>query len=130
MIRPLAHDVLTLAAAQAGVALHDLVSGSTRRLAHARQRAMYVIHRLRPDMSRSEIGRRMGGRDHTTVLHGLLRAEARAALDPREAALIADLTARALQGAAAVLDIEIEKAEASLADLRRRRAAWEEQVTA
>lgn len=58
----------------------DLCSARrSRALAAARYEAM---HRMRSEtlMSVSEIGRRLGGRDHTTVLHGLSRYEAAMAM--------------------------------------------------
>lgn len=44
-------------------------------LAFARYEAMYRM-RTETRMTTPEIGRRLGGRDHTTVLHGLSRYEA------------------------------------------------------
>lgn len=45
------------------------------KLAHARQVAMYAIRQLCPHISLSQAGRIMGGRDHTTILHGVQRVE-------------------------------------------------------
>lgn len=47
---------------------------------------MYLARRLTP-LSLPEIGRRFGGRDHTTVLHGVRAVETRLAADDRLAAL-------------------------------------------
>jgi chromosomal replication initiator protein len=40
-----------------------------RRIARPRQIAMYLARQL-TKMSYPQIGRRLGGRDHTTILHG------------------------------------------------------------
>jgi chromosomal replication initiator protein len=51
----------------------NLVSESrARRLARARQVAMYLATELAARSS-TQIGRRLGGRDHTTVLHGVAK---------------------------------------------------------
>ncbi len=46
-----------------------------RRVARPRQVAMYLSKMLTPK-SLPEIGRRFGGRDHTTVIHAVRRIEA------------------------------------------------------
>lgn len=51
------------------------------RLAHPRQVAMYLARKL-TRMSTPDIGRRFGGRDHSTVIHALRAVERRAAVDP------------------------------------------------
>jgi chromosomal replication initiator protein len=52
-----------------------------RRVARPRQVAMYLARKLTP-RSLPEIGRRFGGRDHTTVLHACRRIEALCDEDP------------------------------------------------
>ena len=52
-----------------------------RRVARPRQVAMYLARKL-TTRSLPEIGRRFGGRDHTTVLHACRRIEALVAEDP------------------------------------------------
>jgi chromosomal replication initiator protein len=55
--------------------LHDLVSPRrAREVARPRQVAMYLAKQLTP-RSLPEIGRRFGGRDHTTVMHAVKRIE-------------------------------------------------------
>lgn len=55
--------------------LHDLVSPRrARAVARPRQVAMYLAKQLTP-RSLPEIGRRFGGRDHTTVMHAVRRIE-------------------------------------------------------
>src|SRR3546814_3415894 len=53
----------------------DMVSARrAREVARPRQVAMYLAKRLTP-RSLPEIGRRFGGRDHTTVMHAVKRIE-------------------------------------------------------
>ncbi len=61
--------------------LSDLVSARrAREVARPRQVAMYLAKQLTP-RSYPEIGRRFGGRDHTTVLHAVRRIEELRATD-------------------------------------------------
>ena len=46
-----------------------------RRLALARQIAVYEVYKQRPDLSFPQIGRIFGGRDHTTILHAVRKME-------------------------------------------------------
>ena len=82
--RPIAaRHVLDRTAAHFGVPLPDL-SGSRRDAptAHARQVAMYLL-RNDSSLSLPEIGRTLGGRDHTTALHGCRKIERLIQLDDR-----------------------------------------------
>lgn len=45
-------------------------------VARPRQIAMYVMREVCPHLSLPAIGRLLGGRDHTTILHGIQRIEA------------------------------------------------------
>lgn len=45
-------------------------------VARPRQIAMYVMREVCPHLSLPTIGRILGGRDHTTILHGVQRIEA------------------------------------------------------
>ncbi len=67
-----------------------------RAVARPRQVAMYLAKQLTP-ASLPEIGRKFGGRDHTTVIHGVRKIEELCAEDP---SLVADLNLlkRALAG--------------------------------
>jgi chromosomal replication initiator protein len=61
----------------------DLLSARrTRALARPRQAAMWLTKQL-TTRSLPDIGRRFGGRDHTTVLHAVRRIEALRPLDPQ-----------------------------------------------
>ena len=68
----------------------------TRAVARPRHVAMYLAKSL-TTRSYPDIGRRFGGRDHTTVLHAVKRIEALKAEDPALAADI-ELLARKLKG--------------------------------
>lgn len=78
--------------------LYDLpiiaLTGDNRRqrILKPRQIAMYLANRV-CRRSAAEIGRRFGGRDHTTVLYAVRCVELRIAQDAETAAIIADLTA-------------------------------------
>jgi hypothetical protein len=58
-----------------------LSSVRTRDAVAARQKGLYLAYRL-SGKSLPEIGRRFGGRDHTTVLHAVRKLEAMAEADP------------------------------------------------
>jgi chromosomal replication initiator protein len=64
-----------------GLSREELLSGSrTQRIAWPRQLAMYLARELTGE-SLPAIGRKFGGRDHTTVLHACRRISARIASD-------------------------------------------------
>lgn len=66
-----------------GLKQADLISpGRARSLARPRQAAMWLAKQL-TTRSLPDIGRRFGGRDHTTVLHAVRRIEELRALDPQ-----------------------------------------------
>ncbi|MGE5636047.1 MAG: chromosomal replication initiator protein DnaA [Nocardioidaceae bacterium] len=79
--RPNIPDILTATAEQFGVGRAELLARSRRpRIATARQVAMYLVREL-TDHSLPEIGRGVGNRNHTTVLHAINRVEAELAGD-------------------------------------------------
>ncbi len=62
--------------------LADMLSSRKERaIARPRQVAMFLVKRL-TDKSLPEIGRKFGGRDHTTVMHGVRRIDDLKARDP------------------------------------------------
>jgi chromosomal replication initiator protein len=64
------------------VRLGEMVSARRARVvARPRQVAMYLCKQLTP-RSLPEIGRKFGGRDHTTVIHGIRKIEELLAIDP------------------------------------------------
>ena len=73
------------------ISLNDLLSARRQRsIARPRQIAMFLAKQLTP-RSLPDIGRRFGGRDHTTVLHALRRVEALIASDRRIESDVANL---------------------------------------
>jgi hypothetical protein len=71
----------------AAVARHDGVTAELMRspdrtwvVVNARRNVMYLSYQM-SRASLSEIGRRMGGRDHTTVLHAIRVVDARTCTD-------------------------------------------------
>ena len=74
-------DIVRKVCAHYGVKQRDLLSKSRRQgIVQARQLAMYLSHKY-TDLSLSQIGRRIGGRDHSTVLHSCAQVERRVATD-------------------------------------------------
>lgn len=55
-----------------GITYDDLMTSRRyRAIAWPRQEAMYEVCKRRPWLSLPDVGRIFGGRDHTTILHGL-----------------------------------------------------------
>ncbi len=75
-------DVITTVAAKCGVT-SEAMKGRNRaqEIVMPRQIAMYLM-REETGASLAEIGRALGGRDHTTVIHGIEKIEARLQEDP------------------------------------------------
>lgn len=62
--------IMQTVARQLGTKVRDMQSKSRRQsIVQARQLAMYLCHKY-TDLSYAQIGRAMGGRDHSTVLYG------------------------------------------------------------
>lgn len=73
-------DIVAEIAALYDVTVADLTGPSRRkRITHPRQHAMWEVRRRAPHLSLPQIGRLFGGRDHTTIIHGLRAHEARLA---------------------------------------------------
>jgi chromosomal replication initiator protein len=86
-----------------GLTREELLSASrTQRVTWPRQVAMFLA-REHTDESLPGIGRRFGGRDHTTVLHACRRTAERLAVDEDAHEAVRVLTAR-LTGAAPAVD--------------------------
>lgn len=59
-----------------------------RKYVRPRQEAMYRVFTECPHISYPDAGRRLGGRDHTTILHGVKRHSARIGVSYQEALTI------------------------------------------
>jgi chromosomal replication initiator protein len=76
-------DIQKAASEHFGLKQADLISETrTRAVARPRQAAMWLAKQL-TTRSLPDIGRRFGGRDHTTVLHAVRRIEELRASDPQ-----------------------------------------------
>lgn len=74
-------DIQKAVATHYNVSKHDLLSARrTRAIVRPRQIAMYLAKTMTP-RSFPEIGKRFGGRDHTTVLHAVRKVEELRAAD-------------------------------------------------
>lgn len=74
-------DVIEVVALNYGVTKEQILSPDrSRRIVDARQQAMYVAFLL-TRRSLPELGRRFGGRDHTTVLHAVRKIDGRVLAD-------------------------------------------------
>ncbi len=74
-------DIIRKVADHYNLRLTDILSPRrARSVARPRQIVMYLAKRL-TSKSLPEIGRRIGGRDHTTVMHGVKRIEELCAVD-------------------------------------------------
>jgi chromosomal replication initiator protein len=80
--KPRIEDIQRMVAKHFNVSKADLLSNRrTRSIVRPRQIAMYMAKMMTP-RSLPEIGRRFGGRDHTTVLHAVRKVESLMAEDP------------------------------------------------
>jgi hypothetical protein len=67
-----AQKIIADVAHQHGLTYADIISNSRRRhFVKARTEAIWAIKDWKPSLSLLQIGRLMGGRDHTTILHAL-----------------------------------------------------------
>jgi chromosomal replication initiator protein len=91
--------ILTLTAKYFDVTPHDVTSASrSRPLVNARQTAMYLCREL-TDLSLPAIGKRFGGRDHTTVLHATKKISEGMSCNSNVYEQVRELTARIRQQA-------------------------------
>jgi len=93
-MRVTGHDVIAYVADFYGVTVADLKAPSrARRLARPRQIACYVMRCVCPHLSFPAIGRLLGGRDHTTVLHAVGKVSDLMAVDAEIECDVADILA-------------------------------------
>ncbi len=92
--RPCILDIQIETAKYFGVGRSDLLSSRrTANVVRPRQVAMYLAKTLTL-RSLPEIGRRFGGRDHTTVLHAVRKMHRLAATDPDVARAVGEITTK------------------------------------
>lgn len=84
------HEIINECARLFGVHSRDLVSDARFGFIIPARFALYKALRLR-GWSTAKIGRAIGGRDHSTVLHGIKRAEHMMERDPHFAAIVQQL---------------------------------------
>lgn len=83
-------DIIRLAANVAGITVAEMMGpGRSTKFVQARF-AVYLVSQER-GLSTPEIGRRVGGRDHSSVLHGIARAKDMEKRDPEFARIMARL---------------------------------------
>lgn len=74
--------LISLVAGAFGLTPADLTGqGRTRQVSEARQAAAWVLRRAYASISLQEVGRLLGGRDHTTIIHAIAQIERRMAGD-------------------------------------------------
>lgn len=84
MTRVSGHVVCQTVAERYGMPVRALNGRNLKaRYAVPRQVAMYLTRELCPHLSYPRIGKLMGGKHHTTVMHGVRATEARLAQDAR-----------------------------------------------
>jgi chromosomal replication initiator protein len=86
------HDLITTTCRLFGVSPDELCGPSKRRrIAYARFVLAWAIRQHDPGRSFAAIGQALGGRDHTTILYAIERAEALARADADYALRLAEL---------------------------------------
>lgn len=84
-------DIKRVVARYYQVSVHDIISGRrTANVIRPRQVAMYLAKTMTP-LSLPQIGRRIGNKDHTTVLYGVRKITRLLASDPDLAADIENI---------------------------------------
>lgn len=90
---PTGEEIIAVTAVAYGYTPGDLQGPSRKqRLVKARHMAMFLCRR-HTDLSLPRIGRLLGGRDHTTVIHGIAKTKERMRSDPDLARQVSKLSA-------------------------------------
>lgn len=86
-------DIAQIVCLALGADVAEVMSDRRKKAAiEARHVTMYLANRLLPDTA-VDIGKQMGGRDHTTILHGVAKIAAEIESDTRLKALVNSLQA-------------------------------------
>jgi chromosomal replication initiator protein len=100
--------IIRMTAARFGYSYLELISPRRKQpLVQARQAAMWLVWKT-TDRSHPEIGRAMGGRDHTTILHGVRKVEERMAAQPEYADLVRGLRDEIEEAKAAAMSAALD----------------------
>lgn len=76
-------DIIAATSRRTGIGPADIKGqGKTAKVVYARQLAIWLARAMIPSASLPVIGRALGGRDHTTILHAVRKIDAMAATDP------------------------------------------------
>lgn len=95
---PSVNEIIRAVSAECRVSVIDIVSARcAKKVVLPRHIAMLLARRL-THLSMSQIGQRMGGRDHTTILHGVRSIEQKLASDPALAEVVERISAALLKG--------------------------------
>lgn len=84
-------NVVRVVAAHYGISEIDIISARRTKEVMRPRHVAYYLARTLTTLSLPEIGRRMGGKDHTSVLHGVAKMEKQIAGDEQLAAEVAEL---------------------------------------
>lgn len=77
--------IIQIVAEQYNLSPNDLISTrKSKNIAYPRQIVMYLCRTLISSLSLSDIGKALGGRDHTTILHGIEKITADLETEKRE----------------------------------------------
>lgn len=95
---PKVQDILTAVCREFGVAMLDITSQRrTKEIVIPKMAAMYLARHMTA-VSLPEIGRRMGGRDHTTIMNGVAKTKRRIESDPAFSLRIDALKLKIMEG--------------------------------
>lgn len=90
-------DVLRAVSKHYGMSIANIISERrTKNITRPRMVAMYLCRELTP-RSYPQIGRMMGNRDHTTVMHGAQKIASRIATDPELSTEVETIKAKILE---------------------------------
>lgn len=86
--------VVAVVSARMGIRVEELRSASrARKVAHGRHACWWVARTLIPTVTLGELGKELGGRDHTSVLYGLQKMERLVREDPSVEKLVGECLA-------------------------------------
>ncbi len=85
-------EIIAAACHRVGISVREFKSACrVQQYANARHAVVYILKRYRPDLSNHQIGRHIGRKDHTAIIHCELAAIKLRQTDPEFASLVAHL---------------------------------------